>query len=244
MARPKDGKFSKAELLIELNGKKGGKTITKIPLHFNPNEIEVTRSQKTTQQANTGGSDTAIRVASIAPLVLKLPKLIFDGYEQGLSVRGLAIDALEAAITSSKRVEGEYSIVRLNWGKFMDSAQDADYRFIIRTLNVRYTMFLNDGTPVRAEVQLTLEQYAPNSGTTTHARSSAVSDVQSHWVRKGDTAQSIAANSYGDPREWRRVCDANKITDPMKIPAGSRITVPPVRCLIPRPPEHLPPIYR
>ena len=49
-----------------------------------------------------------------------------------------------------------------------------------------------------------------------------------YTVRRGDTLQGIAMAEYDDPREWRRIADTNGITNPMSLPPGTKLLVPPI----------------
>jgi nucleoid-associated protein YgaU len=44
---------------------------------------------------------------------------------------------------------------------------------------------------------------------------------------QGDTLTSVAQQEYGDPGLWRALADANGVDDPMRLPAGARLLVPP-----------------
>jgi nucleoid-associated protein YgaU len=104
-----------------------------------------------------------------------------------------------------------------------------------RQLNVRYTMFKEDGTPTRALALMTLIQAekAQDSSSMPGGTSGggnpttrAIDAVRSHVVRDGDSLQSIAYEAYGDPTLWRAVAEANGIDDPLSLRRGMRLAVP------------------
>lgn len=47
-----------------------------------------------------------------------------------------------------------------------------------------------------------------------------------HFVREGETLQSIAFRYYGDSGYWAQLADANSIDDPLDIPVGTQINIP------------------
>ena len=49
-------------------------------------------------------------------------------------------------------------------------------------------------------------------------------------VQKGDTLEKIAANLYGNSREWRRIYNANraKLKGPNRIVPGQELEIPPL----------------
>ncbi len=211
----------------------------KIALHVNPSQIEVSRGLVVGDVSSANSGRGSQRIEKIKSLTVKFPKLIFDTYEQRTSVRSEVIDKLEAAVAGNYDKNRKVSIVTLNWGKFTESSHSLEYTFVIERLDITYTMFLPDGTPVRAEVALSLRQYLLTPPDAKAAK--AGQEVQQRDVKKGDTLQSIAADSYGDPRQWREICRVNKIDDPMKLKPGTRLIVPPAPPLTAPTPPRVPP---
>ena len=89
-------------------------------------------------------------------------------------------------------------------------------------------MFLGDGTPVRAKVDMDFIE------STTVPEQMNLRDMHSPdhakivTVKRGDTLQGIASREYDNPGEWRRIADANGLDDPMALEPGSRLLVPPI----------------
>ena len=97
----------------------------------------------------------------------------------------------------------------------------------VSSVSVRYTMFRHDGTPYRATATVTLTEHSvlparqnPTSGTLVrHAI---------HTTVAGDSLASIAYHRYGKPSYWRAIADANAIDDPLRVPTGLALIIPPV----------------
>jgi len=51
---------------------------------------------------------------------------------------------------------------------------------------------------------------------------------RTHVVSHGQTLWSIARQHYGDPRQWRRILQANsdRVRDPAHLPAGATLIIP------------------
>lgn len=123
-----------------------------IEFMFNPSEISLSRSMSIEQsegaRGESGQNKTSFKHPN--PYELKVGNLIFDTYESGKSV-------LENVQQLSKTVEfiedkGRPPIYLFNWG-------DHNYiRAFVKNFSCRLTLFLPDGTPVRAMIDLALEQ--------------------------------------------------------------------------------------
>lgn len=50
---------------------------------------------------------------------------------------------------------------------------------------------------------------------------------RAHHMIDGDSLASVAYAEYGDPALWRHVAAYNGIDDPLRIPRGSTLLLPP-----------------
>lgn len=111
--------------------------------------------------------------------------------------------------------------VKFHWGDFHSFAG------VIADLQIDFTYFSAEGTPLRAKASLVLRQFAeagdfrpqnPTSGTPEPERV--------HRVRPGETLDRIASTYYGHAGRWRAVADANHIEDPLDLRPGTVLTIP------------------
>ena len=87
-------------------------------------------------------------------------------------------------------------------------------------LEHEYTLFMEDGTPVRATSKCTFKEYRDNPQRPGQQNRQS-SDVAKHWVvKRGETVSSIAGEEYGDPALWRVIADHNDLDDPFRPRAG------------------------
>jgi Contractile injection system tube protein len=132
-----------------------------IKFMFNPNQISFSRSisieQSSGARNNQGDNKTSFKHPN--PYTVQIAGIPLDTYETGTSV-------LEEINTFKKSVEfvgasgnpgsqGENRrppIYLFTWGS------NRYLRCFVKTFNFKLTLFLPDGTPVRATVDLTLEQ--------------------------------------------------------------------------------------
>jgi nucleoid-associated protein YgaU len=91
----------------------------------------------------------------------------------------------------------------------------------------RYTMFLPDGTPVRARVQASFHQFANVDLEAREVKRETADYSKRFLVGEGDTLATIAWKEYGDPRAWRPIALANAIDDPHRdLRIGATLLLP------------------
>ena len=47
-----------------------------------------------------------------------------------------------------------------------------------------------------------------------------------HRVQRGETLDRIAWTYYSDATDWRRIAEANRISDPIRVPTGALLIIP------------------
>ena len=86
---------------------------------------------------------------------------------------------------------------------------------------------MDDGTPVRAEVTVRLQQQPSLLGLlATNPTSAGLPGRKAHTVTAGDSLARIATDQYGSPGHWRQIAAANDIDDPLRIRPGDRVYLP------------------
>ncbi|MDH3754117.1 MAG: LysM peptidoglycan-binding domain-containing protein, partial [Acidimicrobiia bacterium] len=114
--------------------------------------------------------------------------------------------------------------VQFHWGDLHT------FKAIISSLELTFTYFGADGTPLRAKASVSLKQFEPEGAFGPQNPTSGTPlPERTHQVQAGETLDRIAASYYGDPTRWRRIADANGISDPLAVPPGTLITIPKAR---------------
>jgi hypothetical protein len=103
------------------------------------------------------------------------------------------------------------------------------FNAIIERLTQRFTMFRENGIPVRATLNVTFKEYK-----TIAEQLSKPPKQSSEWSKRRvladkDRLSLIAAIEYGDPAEWRKIAVANDIDNPRLLESGREIRLPPLR---------------
>lgn len=125
-------------------------------------------------------------------------------------------------LTRKKGKLGRPPMCRLSWGR-------GDVWFLqgfLRQITKTFTHFLEDGTPVRARLNCTFEEWMPAEY---RQKTQNPIDDPTRIVRRGETLSSIAGEEYSDPALWRLIAQANNINNPRAITPGQILTVPPLR---------------
>jgi nucleoid-associated protein YgaU len=227
------GQLEKATLSV----KKGEPTTSNVAdfvFQYNPETITIKRFAATTNQSTQGSESTTRKGKGSTQegreSEISLKGIIFDTYEQKptKSVYKEYIEKLEVLVGYDQGKHAPLTLL-FNWGKFAgDNKSDLQLQCWMDEFQVEYTMFLNDGTPVRAKVDLTLKTGLTPQELNKEKEMHSPDHAKMVTVRRGDTLSAIAHVEYNDSGEWRRIADANGIDDPMTLRPGMKLLVPPI----------------
>jgi len=198
-----------------------------IEFMFNPAEFTVSKRMQ------WGGGEAKGRNA---------PQIRFQSGQSGTMALSITLDSTLSSVPILHRVQQLMALVTVHanleasdgqrnsarppwvdfhWGPFHS------FRAVVESLQVKFTFFSSDGTPLRARCDLQLKQYAdaavlnpqnPTSGTP-HPHTV-------HRLAPGETLSHVATRHLGDATKWRVIADANGITDPLRPEAGAVLVVP------------------
>lgn len=129
-----------------------------IEFMFNPTELNFSRSMNlnSSNGARTDGGIPKISFGSPEPYSVSVNGLTFDTYETGEDVVSSHIASFRQSVEFLSGKERP-PIYLLTWGK------QQYIRCFVKSLSYKLTMFLADGTPVRAIVDITLQEVGETS---------------------------------------------------------------------------------
>jgi len=192
--------------------KEKGKDKT-IKVLFNPNEYRLNKANQFAEVAIPGLAGPPLQFVRGNARTLSM-QLFFDTY----TYHGSAdVRDHTKKIVDLLKIDDKLHappICHFNWGKlnFIGVLERADQRF---------TLFLPDGKPVRATVDVSFKEHYEG------AQKLESADFAKHYVvKRGDTLSSIAGEKYGDPGLWRPIAEKNSMDDPLALKPGQVLVIP------------------
>ena len=214
-----------AKAIISAITKDGSK---EIECKFNPYEYTISKSNTFDYKPKSGSNAPSINLSKSGPQTLKL-KLIFDGYDEGKDI-GKQVhklwDFMDPKMSPAHKDHPEKKVdtpfVTFKWGLF-------SFESVITSMTQKYTLFKPDGTPVRAEVDITFVQHIDTQDYPTQNPTSGRGPTQRVWqITEGDRIDLIAADVYGDATKWTQIATYNDIVNPHQLRVGSQLSIPPL----------------
>ena len=207
--------------IINLDG--GG---SPIECMFNPKEYSFSKRNQWTAGKSKGSNMPQLEFGGGQPATLQM-QLFFDTYAAGKDVRKEFTDSIwqlmmvDQKLKDPKNKKGRPPKVRFQWG----SAWSFDA--VITSVTQKFTLFLSDGTPVRAALDVTFQQIKDAALFPPQNPTSAGAGGERVWVvNEGDTLAWIAYKEYGDSNQWRRIADANRLTQVRRLVPGTALEIP------------------
>jgi Contractile injection system tube protein/LysM domain len=199
----------------------------RIPCLFNPNELSVSQSNSWSADQVPGR---------------EAPELTFGGGQGGTMSLALVLDTTDTGDSVTKhsgkllelmkldeslpeydkdKLTGRPPWVKFHWGDMHS------FKAVVTSLDLTFTYFADDGTPLRARANLSLRQYEPDANWGKQNPTSGTPHPERvHRVRPGDTLDRIAAEHYGSATSWRVIADANGVRDPLALAPGMLLSIP------------------
>ncbi|MFP3896125.1 MAG: peptidoglycan-binding protein [Anaerolineales bacterium] len=198
---------------------------------FNPYEYTLSKQNRYGRDSTKGKNipDIVFQQGGVQTLGLKL---FFDTYGVGSAggpsdVRDHTAPLWKMMMVDENKVdqktgksEPPHCIFR--WGRF-------EFEAVITKMTEKITLFASDGTPVRSAVDITFQQIVDEEE---HEGQNPTSGggvaPKTRILCAGDRLDLIAWEEYGDSTKWRLVAERNGILDPLCLPIGKVISIPPL----------------
>lgn len=207
--------------LVEVEGNK-----SELEFHFNPKEYSLSKSTTWNRPTQKSAKRAAKpEFGGVGPQTVTM-ELLFDDWEskQPSLIKDIKqlMDWLSPSDKSRDKGKPQPQILKFQWGS---NESLSEFKGFLKSVGVKYTMFKQDGTPVRATANVTLEE-VPTDPPGTNPTSGSTEGRRTHVVGASDSLHSIAYAEYGNANLWRAVALFNGIDDPLRVAAGTRLLLP------------------
>lgn len=183
---------------------------------FNPEEYTVDRSVTFAEAAIPGLSAPILQFVHGAAQTLDM-ELFLDTHESGDDVRDLT-RRLTGLMAPDPDLHAPPPVV-FAWGSL-------SFEGVLVKAGQKYTMFLPDGIPVRARVEVSFKEYRNVELEAKEVKRQTSDYSRLHVVVQGETLPAIARRYYRNPQMWRPLALHNEIDDPRELAVGTRLLVP------------------
>lgn len=209
--------------LIQPSTGGGGGELGRVDFQFNPKEYAISKSANWESKSAKGAKKTTMPEFKGAEPRSMTVEVFLDGTDPSSGAIGEKIEKLFSCCTPLGESVGKNKpsppFVQFGWGT------TTGFTAFVKQVQVKYTLFKPDGTPLRATASLTLQEI-PRDKAKQNPTSGGTATMRAHSVVEGDSLHSIAYREYGDPGLWRALAEANGIDDPLRLRVGTRLMVP------------------
>ena len=204
----------------------------KIPVTFNPATYTVSRTVSYGGNQNDNGTQlqqknypvlnyTGVNNDTLS-LELMFNKYEFQHYSNHVKYTSDDLSIIKEvkeieALTLLKDSLHRPPLCKFVWSSF-------SFEGYVTSFSANYTMFLDDGTPVRAKVNLTIQ--GAESGNDAKIPFQSPDRTKSRTLQEGQQLWEISYEEYENPEMWREIAKANGIRNPLNIKSGMQLVIP------------------
>lgn len=190
---------------------------------MNPEKYTHSHSISYNKETGQGAPGTPIKFEKIEPEKVSF-ELIFDG--TGVVPNSPA--NIEDQIKAFKKLAYDYNgdihstnYLKLSWGSML-------FKCRLTSLEVTYTLFKSDGTPLRAKATANFEEYTDASTIAKEGNKTSPDLTHERTVLAGDTLPLMCHRIYGDTKYYTQVARANNLVNFRHLTPGSKLYFPPL----------------
>ncbi len=181
----------------KLCGMKDGQTVSEMEVRFNPEKYVLTSSNDYSSKQEPNHNKTSNQMQSLGAYSQTFSTdLVFDTYDKKVSVKKYTYKLDELIKQGDGSGSSLYSC-KFIWGEFI-------FEGVVTSLTQTFTMFMDDGKPVRATVAITIKgsKNAPQHTET----------VDNRDFNHDDTR--LLDSKYDEPGLWRIIAEAQMTDNP------------------------------
>lgn len=209
--------YTKAKFVVE-------ETKKEIYVQFNPEEYSVSESSHYSGGKKRGKQSNKLQFAGEDARTIRLT-FFFDTYIQAnmlgekrtdddidVSLRTNEI----ARLAKSGKEDTKPAIVTFAWGNF-------EFKGVITRATTTYTMFDNKGIPIRAKMEVEMqEDNSTKSAETTKKAPTVTTSADSQSANMWELSDKL----LNDINQWKKLAKVNKVMDPLDVEIGTVFQIP------------------
>ena len=191
-----------------------------IKVMFNPSEYNLSKSVSYTDKKVLGMNNPFTQFISGEAEVLKIT-LMFDTYVPP-GVNGSEEGGKDVRLETKKisnLVEISPSLHRPPMVTFRYGS--LQFKGIVTEVSQSITMFLGDGKPVRAKVEVSFRSIRDE-----RTALESPDRTKSRTIHEGQQLWNLAWAEYGDAELWRVIAKENQIMNPLEVKPGQALKLP------------------
>jgi nucleoid-associated protein YgaU len=188
----------------------------KIPVMFNPEEYTLSKDINYARIGVPGLNSPVLQFVHGNLQTLEM-ELFLDTYEAHTDVR-LRTTQLTDLLTIDPQTHAP-PVLLFTWSSL-------SFICVLSKVTQRFVMFLPDGTPVRARLQVTFNEFADPLLQAMAQKNETADYTKLHVVTEGETLSTIAARVYDNPLVWRPIALVNDLDDPRRLTVGHQLVIP------------------
>ena len=203
----------KAQIIVE-------HTDERFDVFFNPEEYTINKDNNFASQAIPGLSGPLLQFVNGNMRTLEM-ELFFDTWDTpDLAKRD--VRELTGKITDLLIIDSQLHappVLQVSWSSLQ-------FRCVLARASQKFILFADDGTPVRARVNVTFNEFIDADREAREINRQTADFSKVYTVSQGETLSGIATKVYETPLLWRPIAVANNIDDPRDIETGQSLLIP------------------
>ncbi|HEU4511026.1 MAG TPA: LysM peptidoglycan-binding domain-containing protein [Pyrinomonadaceae bacterium] len=205
--------LAKIQIMVEHTGES-------FSVLFNPEEYTINKDNNFASQAIPGLSGPLLQFVHGNMRTLEM-ELFFDTYDtKTLPKRDVREETNRVVkLTAIDPELHAPPILRISWASLQ-------FRCVLARVSQKFIMFSDDGTPVRARLNVTFNEFIDAEREAKEISRQTANFSKVHVVTQGETLSMIAAKLYDNAQSWRPIAIVNDISDPRGLFPGQALRIP------------------
>lgn len=206
------------------NNKYSGKGTGKASVKINPSSYTHNHTVNYDKSIPQGAPGTTLQFKGIAPETVSFD-IYFDAtgaIENNTVPVKTQIDQFKKVCFKYNGAIHEPNYLIISWGTLV-------FKCKLTSLNISYTLFKQDGTPLRAKASVTFEEALDATIISKGANNNSPDLTHSVVFKQGDTLPLICDRIYGDSSYYLEVAKFNNIVNFRSIAPGTKLYIPPIK---------------